>query len=206
MALNLEELVFEKELAAEDSRIAEYFRRLPALLDLPGENEAILDKIEKKQIREGIKLSRKSVLPIELQKFSTNFDNENLEEYEDEPPYLEIYSAKVEYGYLLENLKQIITKLLLQYAKNEKKRLNNQFLVTICRANKIYNLLADLLIVTFDKKNLRNTVARRIVKEISLLSKSFDELEIKSHNSLNFQLEKDSINLLRSEIIKIIFS
>ena len=40
------EIIFEKELSAEDAQIAEYFRRLPSLLDLPGENEVILEKLE----------------------------------------------------------------------------------------------------------------------------------------------------------------
>ncbi|MBR7127166.1 MAG: hypothetical protein IKD09_01105, partial [Lentisphaeria bacterium] len=80
MNFNRKEIIFGKELSAEDNSVAEYFRTLPSLLDLPGESEVILEKMEERRLRGNVVVSQNVSLPIELQKFSAVFaDEEELE-------------------------------------------------------------------------------------------------------------------------------
>ena len=41
------EFKFEQEIKADEERIARYFDNLPLFMDLPGENEAIFERIAK---------------------------------------------------------------------------------------------------------------------------------------------------------------
>jgi hypothetical protein len=200
------EIIFEKELSAEDVQIAEYFRRLPSLLDLPGENEVILEKLEEKRVRENISTSGNFSLPIELQKFSSDFeeaiDDESEEDFFDGK---ELSIHKIPHGFLLEIFKGMSLNLITEYSCNSKKNLNNSFLAIICEINQIFHQLCDILLVAYNNKPLRNTLIRRTLKAINNLASRLNELELKAKNTLDFSAEIAKLNDSRTELLNILF-
>ncbi|MBQ9789931.1 MAG: hypothetical protein IJW31_10095 [Lentisphaeria bacterium] len=207
MNFNRKEIIFGKELSAEDNSVAEYFRTLPSLLDLPGESEVILEKMEERRLRGNVVVSQNVSLPIELQKFSAVFADEEELENDSESniiQFRELPLNKIPYGFLIKIFRELSFRMIVLYSDNKQKSLENHFLAAICEINKIINRLYDLLIIGFGKKELRNAIAKRLLKDLNKLVEYFFALEKKSANKLNFSNEIAEVNEALSEVVTII--
>ena len=207
MNFNRKEIIFGKELSAEDNSVAEYFRTLPSLLDLPGESEVILEKMEERRLRGNVVVSQNVSLPIELQKFSAVFADEEELENDSESniiQFRELPLNKIPHGFLIKIFRELSFRMIVLYSDNKQKSLENHFLAAICEINKIINRLYDLLIIGFGKKELRNAIAKRLLKDLNKLAEYFFALEKKSANKLNFSNEISEVNEALSEVVTII--
>ncbi len=207
MNFNRKEIIFGKELSAEDNSVAEYFRTLPSLLDLPGESEVILEKMEERRLRGNVVVSQNVSLPIELQKFSAVFADEEELENDSESniiQFRELPLNKIPHGFLIKIFRELSFRMIVLYSDNKQKSLENHFLAAICEINKIINRLYDLLIIGFGKKELRNAIAKRLLKDLNKLVEYFFALEKKSANKLNFANEIAEVNEALSEVVTII--
>lgn len=191
------ELKYEKEIRLDEERIARYFDSLALFIDLPGENEAILERI--RRVGNGKFCKCESL--ERLRKISPEWDlAEDYDGDEDdchaEPGFFR--SEEFEMQDMLDGLSVYYSEL---YALNEDPELSSRYLAILCQCDKTLGRISDLLFVPDDDEDMKNVFAKRSLRDLNDLAQMIMEL-----NSAEVQHELDVLQIIRKKVLDMLFS
>ena len=189
------ELRYEKEIKLDEERIANYYDTLPFFLDLPGENEAIRDRMRK--------MSKEKVCTFEepdtLRHFIPVWDEAEADE-NGMPPFPE-YSGMED---MLDMLDGIIVAYSERFALEDDAALNDRFLQIICQGGKTLARVSDLIYTGSDDHAAAAVLARRSLADVGDLAAMVNEVQKISNAEKKGELEV--LQYVRQKILNILFA
>lgn len=190
---------YEHEIRLDEERIARYFESLPMFMDLPGEDEAILERItgmeNEKLCHAGELTDLRRTLPAWEDDISEEEDNQSPgKDFENAIEYMEIIRA-------IEHISMHYSEFLA-LASNEKAA--EAYLAIICQSGKTQSRLTDMSFTADSEPELKAAFARRVLHDINDLAAMLLRLNEVNHPE-PVRPEIDMLQIIRKEILDIIF-
>ena len=187
-----DEFKFEREIRLDEERIASYFAELPAFIDLPGENEAIFERIAK---NENVKVSS-----IE--------DNGNLrhvapawdpEEDPEDIDYNEL-DFHLDYNDIPRLLNSLCIILSEYFAANNSVELEKVYLPLLCQCSKAIARISDTIFAVSGEHAMQIALAKRSLSDVNDFAAMLHQSNIPDADQL-----LDIVRVIRSKILDMIF-
>lgn len=189
------EFKYEKEIRLDEERIARYFDNISLFIDLPGENEAIFERISKV----GSEKFRKCGSLDRLRQMSPGWDfmseDDDEEDYHSDSVFS--HSEGFDMQDMLDGLSVYYSEL---YALNDEPELAEKYLAILCQCGKTLGRVSDLLFVPDDDTDMRNALAKRSLRDINDLADMMIKLD-----SAQLQHELDVLQMIRKKVLDILF-
>lgn len=186
------EFQYEKEIRLDEERIARYFDNIPFFIDLPGENEAILERIGKV----GNEKFQKCSSIEQLRNLSQMWNFDEADEPEDDGDHTEI-SADYE---LPELLDRIAVWGAEKFALCDEFELNCKYLGIICQCGKTIARVSDMLLSPDEDVSLKIALAKRSLRDVSDLAGMIIAVE-----TSDAEAKLDILQIIRKKVLEILF-
>lgn len=186
------EFKFEQEIKADEERIARYFDNLPLFMDLPGENEAIFERIAKTS-KEKV-YSYENIRDVSWDEFS-ELDEEELQELLCSPP---------EGCELLELFNDIAVQFSEYYALSNDDECSKKALAVLCQSGKTYARLNNFVLTPPEETELRIVLLKRILEDINELICLINDF----YSCSEYGFDKkgiDMLHVIRTRVLNILF-
>ena len=192
------EYKFEQAIKQDEKRIACYYDNLPLFLDLPGENEAIFERIAKTSGEKVRSCSDSGELRQAPSVWSSDYD-EGIDEEQAEK-----YFAHPA-GYEILNILDDIAVCYAEcFALNNDESSGREYLRVLCQCSKTLAVLTELIYTPEHEKEMRSVLGRRALHDINDLSFMFDGMKNSVHKNSGGQ-ELELLQIVRKNILDMIF-
>ena len=186
-----DEFKFEREIRNDEERIATYFAALPYFIDLPGEEEAIFERISK---NENVKVSSSDGFGS-LRRIAPDWDFGVNEDDEDSefcysPGYDEIPG-------MIDSISVLLSE---QFAYNNSAVLENEYLPLLCQCSKVMSRISDLIFGTSAGQAMHIALAKRSLNDINYFAAMLQRSNIPDMSQIS-----DILQSVRNRILNIIF-
>ena len=189
------EFYYEQQIRDDEERIARYFDNLPLFMDLPGENEAIFERIAKTN-------SEKVPQSDTLRRMTAEYEAYTEDEEELSRSDRSVFRPE-EYEIL-----DIIDSISLLYAErfavSNSAENTEKILAVLCQSGKTLARISDLLYTETENTALRSALAKRAMHDLSDLVMQIKQFGTGS-DDCSISEEIDILHIVRTKILNILF-
>ena len=185
------EFWYEKEIRLDEERIARYFDNIPVFIDLPGENDAVLERI-----RVGNEKYHKCTSLEQLRSLSPGWNFADDEDSEDEYDHADSVFPYPGEGDVLDMLDEVAVFCSDKFALSDDPELNSEYLNIVCQCGKTIARIYDLLSAAEKDTGMRTALAKRSLHDLNDLA----GMIIKSGVG-DIQCELDVLQTVRSKVL-----
>lgn len=188
------EFKYELEMRQDEERIARYFDNLPLFMDLPGENEAIFERIAKNS---GEKVHQHDTLRDVIPEYDIFAEDEDFSRSDRSVFRPEEYE-------MLDILDSISLLYSERFAVSDDEKYAQKTLSVLCQSAKTLARISDLLYAEEEEIGLRSALAKRALHDINDLILCIREC---SELSDLYSVEKEIniLHIIRKKILNLLF-
>ena len=189
------EFKYEKEIRLDEERIARYFDNLALFIDLPGENEAVFERIG----RIGNEKICNCRSPENLRYLSPawNFE-ENEESDEDGSREDNIHPSGYEIPELLDG---VAVRFAEFFAGTDDAARNAECLNIICQCGKTLARVSDMFFAAETETGLKTALAKRSLRDLNDLAKMI--IDFGEQEAIQ---QLDVLQIIRKKLLDILFN
>ena len=187
-----DEFKFEREIRLDEERIASYFAELPSFIDLPGENEAIFERIARNENVKVSSIEENGNLRHVAPAWNSEEDPEDIDDDE--------LSFHLEYDDIPRMLDSLCIILSEYFAANNSVELEKAYLPLLCQCSKTIARISDTLFAVSDGHAMQTALAKRSLSDINDFAAMLQRSNIPDADQM-----LDIIRIIRSKILDIIF-
>ena len=189
------EFQYEQQIREDEERIARYFDNLPLFMDLPGEDEAIFERIAK---------TTSEKVPHSDTLRSMTAEYEAYAEDDEEFSRSDRSVFRPEEYEMLDIIDSISLLYAERFAVSENAECTEKILAVICQSGKTLARISDLLYADEEHTALRTALAKRALHDLSDLIQYVSIFNNCQPDSPCCR-EIDILHIVRSKILNILF-
>lgn len=194
------EFKYEKEIRLDEERIARYFDNIVVFMDLPGENEAVFERIAKI----GNEKVCKCESPGLLRKMTPSWGSDAGDEDESENVRSSSGFDNIDDWEIQDMLDGVSVYFAELTALNEDAEIEAQYTAILCQCGKTLGRVADMVCTNGSECGMKIALGKRALKDLNDLIGMVVQLGRKNHK-LKVNNVHDVLQLIRKKVLDILF-
>lgn len=194
------EFNYEREIRLDEERIARYFDNLPLFLDLPGENQAIFERISRNANEKVGYVDS----PDALRHTAPAWESDGEDPAQDDFSRSDRAFFRPEDYDMLDMLDGISCAYSECFALCGNCAAGKKYLAVICQCGKTLARISDLIYAGAEEADLRVALAKRSLHDLNDLAFMLEELPSYGYKE-SVRQELDILQMIRQKVLNILF-